>query len=110
VIAPFAQDVILHQRAVSGTDSYGDDTWTDTQTSVKGVFYSGQSAEASDQTVAQPVVYLLDPTVDVTWLDAIEVGGVTYEVDGSPDVWAPHPLTGWSAGIEVHLKTALRPT
>jgi hypothetical protein len=47
-------------------------------------------------------VYLPAGTV-VGAIDAVQVAGQTYEVDGSPNDWQ-HPLTGWRPGVEVRLK------
>lgn len=104
---PFGQAIVLVKRVKTGTDEFGDAVYTDTTTTVLGGFSPGGSVEANDQTVTQPTVYLPAGT-DVAWLDAVQVGATTYEVDGSPNEWI-HPLTGWHAGIAVQLKTAYRP-
>lgn len=105
---PFGPLVTLVKRVKTGTDSYGDPVYTDdTSVVVRGAFDPHASTEANDQAITQPVVYL-PPDTDVSWLDAVVVNGQTYEVDGSPNNWI-HPMTGWHAGVEVRLKSALRP-
>lgn len=105
---PFGSAMTLVKRVASGVNAYGDTAYTVTRTPVRGVFNNGVSIEADNQTVAQPAVYLPADT-DVSWLDAIEIDGTSYEVDGAPSHWQS-PFTGWRAGVEVRLKTALRPS
>lgn len=110
MIAPFAVQVTLHRRTLTGArNSYGDATYTDATTATWGVFNPGASSGPDNTAVdLQPVVYLPAGT-DVSYLDAVTVNGTTYEVDGNPNDWQ-HPLTGWHAGIEVHLRTVERPS
>lgn len=109
MIFPFGQTITLRHRTPNGTDSYGDDAWTVTTTTAVGAFAPARSVETDSGTATtlQPAVYL-PPGTGVDWLDAVIVDGVTYEVDGSPNVWT-QPFTGWQPGVEVLLKTALRP-
>lgn len=109
MIVPFPVPITLHRRTLTGLrNSYGDPTWTDAQTVVYGAFYVGQNSGDNTATDLQPVIYL-QPGTDVSWLDGVTIDGQLYEVDGNPNEWV-HPLTGWSAGIEVHLRATQRPT
>lgn len=103
---PFGQTVTLITRTVSGQDSYGNDVYTETTTDVTGAFDPGTSAEAvqgQDLLTVQPTVYL-PADVDVpSAVDAVEIAGQRYEVDGSPNVYQS-PFTGWRPGTVVRLR------
>lgn len=102
---PFGQPITLVIRTKGEPDSFGNDTWTTTTTTVAGAFNPGASAElvqGQDILTVQPTVYLPPGTV-VGAIDAVQVGGEQYEVDGSPNTWT-NPFTGWQAGVEVKLK------
>lgn len=105
VTFPFGVNVTVVSRAVSGTDSLGNDVFTLTKTVVLGAFAPGGSTElvqGQDIVITQPVAYLPPGTV-VGPSDAVQVAGTTYEVDGSPNAWLS-PFTGWQPGVEVRLK------
>jgi len=105
VTFPFAQTVTVVKRVKSGTDSFGNDVFTTTQVDVPGAFNPGTSAElvqGQDLLTVQPSVYL-PPGTDVAAIDAVQVGGLLYEVDGSPNAWT-NPYTGWNPGTEVKLR------
>jgi hypothetical protein len=102
----FGEPVTVLDRAVTGEDGDGNDVFTDTPTFLAGcVFNPGTSLEAvqgQDVLTVKPTVYLpagsvLKPT------DRLIVRGDTYEVDGKANAWVS-PFTGWSPGVEVHLK------
>ncbi|HET8589012.1 MAG TPA: hypothetical protein VFM01_05215 [Nakamurella sp.] len=98
------QEITLISRTVTGRDAYGNDVYSETRTTVTGGFAPGGSSElvqGQDIVITQPRVYLPPGTV-VTSVDAIEVAGVRYDVDGTPSVWVS-PLTGWDAGVVVQL-------
>lgn len=102
---PFSQPIILRRRTKNGTDSFGNDVWSTTDTTVPGVFKPGTSVElvqGQDLLTVQPSVYLPPGSV-VSAVDVVLVGGVAYEVDGSPNEW-DSPFTGWRAGVEVKLR------
>lgn len=101
---PFGQPIVVEHRAASGRDGDGNTTWTVTTQTVTGAFAPGGSVErvqGQDVVVAQPTVYLPEGTA-VAATDRVQVGGVTYEVSGSPNPWT-NPFTGWAAGVEVKL-------
>lgn len=102
---PFGETVSLVTRVKSGTDAYGNDIWTETATDVPGAFVPGGSTEqlqGQDVVTTQPTV-LLPPDTSVTAVDAVDVAGQRFEVDGMPNVWTS-PLTGRQFGVEVRLK------
>lgn len=102
---PHGQAVTLIRRVKSGTDALGNDVWSETRTDVRGVFSPGGSTEivqGQDLVISQPTLALPPKTV-VSSVDAVEVNGDTYEIDGSPN--APiSPFTAWQPGVVVRLK------
>jgi hypothetical protein len=105
VTFPFGQTVTLVKRVKSGTDAFGNDVFSTTSVDVLGAFTPGGSSEqvqGQDVVITQPTVYLPAGT-DVSAVDAIDVAGDRYEVDGSPNDWR-NPFTGWRPGVEVKLK------
>lgn len=102
---PFGMEITLLTRTKGSPDTYGNDTWTTTSSIVHGAFNPGSSSElvqGQDLLTVQPSVYLPAGTV-VAAVDAVQVGGLVYEVDGSPNDWVS-PYTGHAFGIEVRLK------
>lgn len=104
----FTVPVTLKRRTVSGQDPLGNDVFTTVDVAVAGVFAPRGSIEqlqGQDIITTQPVVYLPTGT-DVDAVDAVTVNGSLYEVDGEPNVWPPHPLTGWQPeySVEVRLR------
>jgi hypothetical protein len=102
---PFGQTVSLVKRVKSGTDAYGNDVYTETATSVAGAYAPAGSTEqlqGQDVVTTQPTVFL-PPGTSVAAVDAIDVAGQRFEVDGVPNVWG-NALTGWQPGVEVRLK------
>ena len=102
---PFGQSVSLVKRTKSGVDAFGNDVFTTTSTVVSGVFAPGGSSEqiqGQDVIVSQPTVYLPAGT-DVAAVDAIDINGDRFEVDGSPNDWR-NPFTGWRPAVEVRLR------
>lgn len=102
---PFGRSVSLVRRSKSGTDAYGNDAFTTTSTVVRGAFAPGGSTEqvqGQNVLITQPTLYLPAGT-DVSSVDAVDIDGDRFEVDGSPNDWTS-PFTGWSPGVEVRLK------
>lgn len=102
---PFGQPITLVKRVKGAPDSFGNDTWTTTTTAVVGAFAPVASVElvqGQDVITTQPTVYLPAGT-DVSALDAVQIDGKQYEVDGDPHNWV-NPYTGWHAGLEVRLR------
>lgn len=106
-LSPFRTVVTLVTRTKGAPNDFGNDTWTETGRVVLGAFAPGTSTEqvqGKDSLTVQPTLYL-GPDVDVSYLDAVIVDGLKYEVDASPNAYA-HALTGWTPGIEVKLRRA----
>jgi hypothetical protein len=105
-VAPVPITVTLVRRIKGAPDALGNDTFTTSAGTARGVFAPGASVEqiqGQDTVTSQPIVYL-EATADVRAIDAVVIAGITYEVDGVPNVWTS-PWTGWSPGIEVRLRT-----
>lgn len=94
------------QRASATTDRYGDDVadWTSpTTTVVSGWLHDLSSFESygnRDTTSVSAQIFLPSGT-DITSGDRVVIGGITYEVEGAPNV-ARTPLG------EHHLEVSLR--
>lgn len=101
---PFGDTMTLHTRTVTGADTYGNDTYGSTDTTVVGAF-----APAGSQVLMQGQLTVLDQDTaylpggtNVETVDKITVRGTTYLVDGSPFDYI-HPGTGWNPGVVVKL-------
>lgn len=100
---PFTTSVTLIARAKTGVDSDGNDVYGETETVVQGVVGPGPSSEitsAQDLVTTQPTAYL-PAGVAVAAIDALEAGGLRYEVDGDPQNWPQHPFTGWRPPLPI---------
>lgn len=104
---PVGIPVTIIKRIKAAPDTFGNDTWTEQRTDLRGVYDAGGSAEllqGQDLLTVQPTVVVPTGT-DVSYIDAMEVptGGERFEVDGKPN--APvNPFTGWAPGIVIRLK------
>lgn len=91
------------QRTVTGRDDHGNDVYTETDVSVDAVFVPGSSSElvqGQDTVLTHPTLYLpADPPPAPT--DRVVVNGVTYDVDGTPQMWPASPFTGWQPDYPV---------
>lgn len=90
------------QRTVTGLDDDGNDVYTDTVVSRDAVFAPGGSSEqvqGGDLVTTVPTVYLPLPAPAV--VDRMTVNGVTYDVDGVPQVWGPSPFSTWQPDYPV---------
>lgn len=107
---PFGQDIVLIRRTTTGNDEWGDESGTTAEETVTGAFSpggmigGGRAGSEADGlgVVTQPTVYLPGATVDLSFLDAVRVDGITYEIDGQPIPWR-NPFTGNRPGVEVRL-------
>jgi hypothetical protein len=107
VTFPYAQPVTWVTRTVNGRDAYGNDVYTTTSTQLQAVFAPGGSSEivqGGDVVTTQPTLYGIPDGTLITATDQFVIGGQRYEVDGEPQSWGPHPLTGWSPGMVVQLR------
>lgn len=95
MIVAFATDGAVRQRAVVGTDEYGNDTldWSApdeidlTEGSIQPVQAPEDQQPLRDAVGDRWLVILSDPDADVTALDRIVWRGQTYAVDGTPLVY-----------------------
>lgn len=104
---PNAGSVTLIRRARNGVDRDGNDKFVPTRTVLTGVpvwpLSSSEtlgSQDLSDSTMSA----LLPPGTDVTLIDAVEINGIRYEIDGDPNDYSVSPFTGNGAGVQVHLR------
>lgn len=97
--------ITLVKRTKGDPDALGNDTWTEQRVDVRGIYNPGGSSEqvqGQDMVTTQPSVYLPAGT-DVSSTDRIEVAGLSYEVDASPNQWIS-PFSDWNPGVEVKLR------
>lgn len=92
----------------TGRDGDGNSTYTPATFAVPGcVFAPGGSTElvqGQDLVIDQPTVYAPTGTA-VGAPDSVIVPGYgTFDVDGAPQVWPPHPMTGWQPPNSVVIK------
>lgn len=98
--------VQLVKRVMVGADELGKEIREDqVLATVGGVFYpAGTSTETTfqqDQVTVRPEVFL--PDVDLTAVDAVNIGGVRYQVDGTPKLWPAAPFTGWQSPLPLQV-------
>lgn len=94
---PATQDITFVSRTASGTDDYGNATYTETSRTVPGLYAPEGSVEATggqDQVVSQEQVLVPDPPSElvVKSTDRVQVAslpGVSFEVTGRAQMWAP---------------------
>lgn len=87
-------------------DEYGNDVFEDSETQLSGCAAYPRYSTENNSARAQVIVgiTLLAPYgSDVASVDAIEVRGVRYEVDGEPGEWDSQ-ITGNTGAVEVALK------
>lgn len=103
---PFGRTVTLIGRTVTGQDGYGNDVRAEARTDVPGCPVWPRTAGAElvqgQDTVLKGLGVLLPPGTDVAAVDAVEVDGLRYEVDGEPARWQS-PFTGTVPGVQVSL-------
>jgi hypothetical protein len=99
----YGQTVTLVRRAVSGTDEYGNDTFTETQEDIPlcVVAPTGGSEliQFTDQ-VNDPMQVWLPAGTDLTYLDAIIFEGLKYEVQGNPNSFTS-PFSGHISPVQI---------
>lgn len=94
----------------TGVDADGNDEYTPTPLVVPGCVYApGGSTETlgnQDTVVTQPTLYVPAGTVLGVIDQAVIPGVGTFDVDGDPQDWPAHPVTGWqpSNSVVVRLK------
>jgi hypothetical protein len=100
---PYGQTVTLLKRVLSGRDEYGNDEYTNVSEPVSGCVVqpaaSTENIQFTDQVDSGVTVFLPYGT-DVSYLDALVIGGQKYEVQGVPGTWTS-PFSGRSAPVQV---------
>lgn len=95
--------ITVIKRTLSGQDERGNDTYSESSFSVSGCSVqpaaSAESTDFADQLTTSITVFAPWGT-NVGYLDAIVVNGLTYEVDGVPDVWQS-PFSGNTAPVRI---------
>lgn len=83
----------------TGRDARGNDTYTPTETSVGGCGFAPATSVENDQgqtQVSTPATLYMPTGTDVSAIDRVTVPGYgTFEVNGTPQVWPAHPMTGY---------------
>lgn len=100
---PHGQYVTLRHRVVAGQDSYNNDTYAFTEVNVGPCSVqqttSREAVNFADQ-VATSVLVFMPYGTNVSFLDAVIIDGVEYEVIGDPDNWIS-PFSGHTAPVRV---------
>jgi hypothetical protein len=99
---PEGETVTLVKRTRAGVDTDGNDAWTVTLAPLAGVPVwpggegsgtTGSELEQARNTVLTGISFLLPYATDLTAVDAVDVYGVRYEIQGEPARFR-HPRTG----------------
>ncbi len=100
---PHGQYVTLRHRVVAGQDEYNNDTYSfiEVQVGPCSVQQASSQEEVSfaDQVTKSVLVYMPYGT-NVSYLDAMIINGVEYEIIGQPDSWVS-PFSGRTAPVRV---------
>lgn len=102
----FPESATLIARGVTGQDSDGNDVYGTTETPVTGAFAPAGATElvqGQDTVIATPTFYLSPGSPIPAPTDRLTVRGVTYEIDGQPEVYL-NPFTGEQPGAVVRLE------
>lgn len=95
--------VTIKNRVVSGTDDFGNDTYSFTEQTVGPCSVQPSTSRevqtATDQVITGMVVFMPYNT-QIGYLDAFIVDGVEYEVQAEPETWSS-PFSGHTAPIRV---------
>ncbi len=106
---PFGITVTFITRGVAVPDVRGNDTFPHpVSTVVPNCLYapggSTELVQGQDMVTSQPTVYAPTGT-NVGSPDSATIPGIgTFEVDGSPNAWPVHPMTGWQPAHSVVVK------
>jgi hypothetical protein len=97
------QYVTLRHRVVAGQDEYNNDTYAFTEVQVGPCSVqptsSRESINFTDQVTTGVLVFMPHGT-NLSFLDAIIVDGIEYEVIGDPESWVS-PFSGHTAPVRV---------
>ena len=93
---PFGETVVRHARTLGTPDAQGNDTWAETDTTVRGVaVYPRESVELvqGQDTNIIGLVLVFKPPITVAPTDQFTVRGARWDVDAMPGQYQS-PLTG----------------
>jgi hypothetical protein len=104
----FGASVTRIRRTQSGSDRYGNPTYTEATSTITGAaFAPGGSVEPTEvgraSVVTTPKLYFLAASVDLRADDDVTIAGQRYTVQGEPAVWT-NPWTAGTAGTIVELE------
>lgn len=100
---PNGQYVTLRHRVVAGQDEYGNDTYAFTEVQVGPCSVqqiSSQEAVSFTDQVTKSVLVFMPYGTNVSFLDAIIIDNIEYEIIGQPDSWIS-PFSGNTAPVRV---------
>ena len=105
MFAGFDQAVTLIRRTKGTVDQLGNDTFTETPVALRAVVgvINGTEQEQGRDTATKRVPVYLPPGTEVSHLDAVEIDGERWEVEGVPTRYM-HALTGWTPGVEINCR------
>jgi len=99
----YGQTVTLRRRSVSGQDGYGNDTYAFVEENISPCAVqpggSGEELQFADRLTSDITVFL-PPGTDISYVDAIVVDDIEYEVRGVPQAWQS-PFSGNTAPVQV---------
>jgi hypothetical protein len=105
VTFPYGQTVTLISRTVSGQDGYGNDVYAETSTDVSPCIVqpagSVETIQWTDEVSTDLTVFLPFGT-DIEAIDAVEINGIRYEVQGEPSNWTS-PFTGRNSPEQIRV-------
>lgn len=100
---PSGQYVTLRHRVVAGQDEYGNDTLSFTEVQVGPCSVqqaSSQEAVSFTDQATKNVLVFMPYGTNVSYLDAMIINGIEYEIIGQPDSWSS-PFSGHTAPVRV---------
>jgi hypothetical protein len=101
---PHGESVVLLHRTVTGQDRYGNDRYTVTPTTIGGCAVRALSSQETtgqgNDRITDSIEVVFPPGTDVGADDRMQVRGLVYEVDGTPDEQL-NPMTGVAPGVRV---------
>lgn len=99
------QAVTFTNKAISGTDEYGNDVYGANSVTVSGCAISpGNSSEdfqGTEQITYDVTVHAPAATLVNLPFDQMVISGITYNVIGNPNGWIS-PFTGTGSFLEIH--------
>ncbi|MFC0546929.1 hypothetical protein [Kutzneria chonburiensis] len=99
------QTVTLVRRVRAGTDDYGEDVFTTERVMVEGCSFqpvsSAEQLGTADRVVTRYRLFA-PPGTDLDAVDAVEVAGQSWEVDGDAENWPD--LAGAAHHVECYLR------